>query len=131
MPFSIVPAAAAVACCSVVDMCTLDPGRALPVPVSGPESSWSSRGECASAGLYADPEDDVGAAAGDDVDTGAEDAVSPDAEEDAGEDAEDDASGPERLVPARRAEMAEPLPDDSQATPSAPTASAVHTAMPT
>lgn len=73
----------------------------------------------------------MGAAAGDDVDTGAEDAVSADAEEDAGEGAEDDASGAESLVPARRAEMAEPLADDSQAAPSAPTASAVHTAMPT
>ena len=58
-PFSVVLAAAAVACCMVVDMCTVDPGRDLPVPASGPESSWSSRGECPSAGLGAGAEDDA------------------------------------------------------------------------
>src|SRR5580658_9235732 len=58
MPLSIVLPAAAVACSIAVGMCTAEPGRALPVPVSGPERSWSSRGEWPSAGLAAGSEDD-------------------------------------------------------------------------
>ena len=73
--------------------------------------------------MGADPEDAVGAAA--------EDAVSAPAEDEACGAAKDDATEAERLVPARCAEGAEPLADDNQAIPSAPTASAVPTAMPT
>ena len=52
-PFSVV-LVAALGACIAVDMRTAEPGGASPVPVSGPESSWSSRGECPSAGLGAE-----------------------------------------------------------------------------
>jgi hypothetical protein len=52
-PFSIVLAEAAVACRIVADMRTAELGWAAPVPVSGPDSSWVSCGECPSEGLAA------------------------------------------------------------------------------
>jgi hypothetical protein len=60
-PFSIVLAAAAVACRIVADMRTVECGAATPVPVSGPESSLVSCGECPSEALAAGSGDAVAA----------------------------------------------------------------------
>jgi hypothetical protein len=56
MPFTIVLAAAVVACRIPVDMRTGEPDLAAPVPVSGPDSFWFSCGEWPSAGLGAGAE---------------------------------------------------------------------------
>src|ERR1700761_1301395 len=56
MPFTIVLAAAAVACRIPVDMRVGEPDVAAPVPDSGPDSSWFSCGEWPSAGLGAGAE---------------------------------------------------------------------------
>jgi hypothetical protein len=56
MPFTIVLAAAAVACRIPVDMRAGEPDVAAPVPDSGPDSSWFSCGEWPSAGLGAGAE---------------------------------------------------------------------------
>src|SRR5215469_15535796 len=54
MPFTIVPAAAAVAWREVVDIATPERACPMPVPESGPDSSCVSSGECPSAGLAFD-----------------------------------------------------------------------------
>jgi len=101
MPLSIVLLAVAIACSIAVDMCTAEPGRALPVPVSGPERSWSSRGEWPSAGPAAGSEDDA-----------------------AGE-------GAGRLLARRCVACGEPPATQKHAAPSAPTATAAQAVMPT